>query len=157
MHIDMKGRFADGVRVVRTFILVCIGDLFFRADNVPHALRMLKESVTTFNPQIFIDGSLLQLGLSIVDWGIVIISIAVLTCVSIMQYKMENAKSDPKSSAHTTEKACKWTQYSNVREYIADKNILLRWCIYIAFLFIVILLAEYGPGYSAAEFIYKDF
>ena len=24
-------------------------------------------------------------------------------------------------------------------------------------LFYVILLAEYGPGYSAAEFIYKDF
>ncbi len=141
MHIDMKGRFADAVRVVRTFILVCIGDLFFRSDNVPHALRMLKGSVTTFNPNIFFDGSLLQLGLDIVDIGIVIVSLILLGVVSTMQYRMETDND----------------RYSNVREFIADKNILIRWCVYIGFLFFVILLAKYGPGYSAAEFIYKDF
>ncbi len=150
MHIDMHSKFADIVRVVRTFILVCIGDLFFRADSVPHAIRMLKESFTVFNPQILVDGSLLNLGLDIYGWGIVIVSLVILITVSCMQYKMEIIK-------NTDDNNNKLSGYNNIREYIADKNIIIRWCIYIAFFFFVILLAEYGPGYSAAEFIYKDF
>ena len=47
--------------------------------------------------------------------------------------------------------------FSNIREYLASKGIVLRWVILIGFLFYVILLAKYGPGFSAAEFIYKDF
>ncbi|WP_292213820.1 MBOAT family O-acyltransferase [Butyrivibrio sp.] len=159
MHINMKGKFADCVRVVRTFILVCIGDLFFRADNVPHALRMLKESVTVFNPQIFVDGSLLNLGIDIVDWGIILVSLVILTCVSVMQYKMENGKAVPKADGDSKNERTskKVSDFCNVREYIAERPIVLRWFIYMAFLFMVILIAEYGPGYSAAEFIYKDF
>jgi D-alanyl-lipoteichoic acid acyltransferase DltB (MBOAT superfamily) len=162
MKINMKGRFADCVRVVRTFILVCIGDLFFRADNVPHALRMLRESVSTFNPQIFVDGSLLNFGIDIVDWGIVVVSLIILALVSVMQYRMETGTATKKTDAavenNDTGKSKKSVNdYANVREFIADRPIVLRWCIYIAFLFFVILIAEYGPGYSAAEFIYKDF
>jgi D-alanyl-lipoteichoic acid acyltransferase DltB (MBOAT superfamily) len=136
----MKGKFADGVRIVRTFILVCIGDLFFRADSVPHALRMLGESVRVFNPQIFVDGSLLGLGLDFIEWGILIVSLIVLLLVSVTQYRLEAGGSG-----------------RNVRDIIADKKMVIRWIIYIGLFFYVILLAEYGPGYSAAEFIYKDF
>ncbi len=150
LHINMQGRFADVVRVVRTFILVCIGDLFFRADSVPHALRMLKESVTVFNPQIFVDGSLLNLGLDIYGWLIVAISLAILITVSFIQYSMKKAVENPETNS-------RFSGYCNIREWIADKNIVIRWAVYIAFFFFVVLLAEYGPGYSAAEFIYKDF
>ena len=140
MHIDLKSKFADRVRVVRTFFLVLIGDLFFRSDNVPHALRMLKESVTVFNPGIFADGSLLNLGIDIYDWGIVIVSMAILICVSVLNYRMEEAG-----------------EKKNVRMLIAERPTVIRWILYVGFLFYVILLAKYGPGYSAAEFIYKDF
>ena len=140
LHIDMKGKFADAVRVVRTFILVCIGDLFFRADSVPHAIRMIGESFSVFNPQIFVDGSLLNLGLDFVEWGILIVSLLVLLAVSLTQYRLEAEGSG-----------------RNVRMIIAEKKLAIRWIIYIALFFYVILLAEYGPGYSAAEFIYKDF
>lgn len=141
MHINMQSKFADVVRVIRTFILVCIGDLFFRADSVPHALRMLKESVTVFNPQIFVNGSLLNLGLDIYSWGVLLVSLAILITVSTIQYRMENSEGE----------------YHSVRELIASKGIVLRWIILFALLFYCIFLAEYGPGYSAAEFIYKDF
>ena len=140
MHMDIKSKAADAFRVVRTFFLVCIGDLFFRSDNVPHALRMLRESVTVFNPQIFVNGSLLGLGLDFIEWGILLVSLAILITVSTLQYKMEEQEGP-----------------SNIRELIASKGIVLRWAIFIGLLFYVILLAKYGPGYSAAEFIYKDF
>lgn len=150
MHINLEGKFANAVRVARTFLLVCIGDVFFRSDSVSHALRMLREAVTVFNPWIFIDGSLLDLGLDIYSWGIVFLSLMILAVVSLVQYRIEMAATGKLSDSGLS-------RYSCVRDYLADKNIVLRWVIIIALLFYVILLAEYGPGYSAAEFIYKDF
>ena len=186
LHMNLKSKAADVFRVVRTFFLVCIGDLFFRSDNVPHALRMLKESVTVFNPQIFVDGSLLNLGLDIVEWGILLVSLAILITVSVIQYKMEmlgetakktkstkkatNADTTATDEAATTAEIAgtsvkplkeqvgsRFTGFSNIREYLASRPLVLRWVILIGFIFYCITLAEYGPGYSAAEFIYKDF
>ncbi len=146
LHMNFNSKKMDAFRVVRTFFLVCIGDLFFRADNVPHAMRMLGEAVSTFNPQIFVDGSLLNLGLDLVEWGILLVSLAIMIFVSTLQYRIEMGTIGPRFEG------CK-----NVRDYIFARPIVLRWCIVIGFLFYCILLAEYGPGYSAAEFIYKDF
>lgn len=150
MHINMQSKFADGVRVVRTFFLVCIGDLFFRADNVPHALRMLKESVSVFNLQIFFNGKLLDLGLNIYEWGVLILSLAILITVSAIQYRMELGR-DGKITGSRFE------GYSNIREYIASGKPVVRWMIYIALFFFVLLLAQYGPGFSTADFIYREF
>jgi D-alanyl-lipoteichoic acid acyltransferase DltB (MBOAT superfamily) len=150
MHIDLKSKFADGFRMVRTFFLVCIGDIFFRSDSVGHALRMLGEGVTTFNPQILVDGSLLNLGIDIYDWGILAVSLLILLGASICQYRMELRLSETKGKEVVEGP-------ENIRDIIASKNIAFRWAVLLAGLFFVILVAKYGPGYSAAEFIYKDF
>ena len=150
MHMDLKSKAADVFRVVRTFFFVCIGDLFFRADNVPHALRMMGEGVSTFNPWVLVDGSIFDLGLDFVEIGILVVSLIILAVVSTMQYRMELCADGTLTESRF--KGC-----SNVREYLASKGTAIRWILIIAFLFYCILLAEYGPGYSAAEFIYKDF
>ena len=46
---------------------------------------------------------------------------------------------------------------AGLRDAIAGRKIWLRWLIWFCLLFYVILLGEYGPGYSAAEFIYQGF
>ena len=45
----------------------------------------------------------------------------------------------------------------SVRDRIAKKALPVRWIIWYALLFAVILLGCYGPGYSAGEFIYQGF
>lgn len=150
MHIDLKSKGADVLRVMRTFFLVCIGDLFFRADNVPHALRMIGESVTVFNPQVLVNGSVLELGLDIVELGILMVSLGIMIFVSAIQYKMEQCAEEAVLSS-------RFKGYSNVREYLASRPMAIRWIVIIVLLFYCILLAKYGPGYSSAEFIYKDF
>lgn len=79
------------------------------------------------------DGSLFQLGLDRIEFIIAILMLMVLCGVSILQQKR------------------------SVREYIAGKNIFLRWGIWYALLFVVILWGYYGPGYSVSEFIYQGF
>ena len=150
MHINLQSKFANGFRVVRTFFFVCIGDLFFRSKSIPHALGLLKRSVSTFNPQIFIDGSLLNLGLSIYEWGVLLVSLAVLITVSTIQYRMELSR-DGKITGSRFE------GYSSLREYIASKKLVIRWIVYLALFFTVLLLAEYGPGFNPADSIYDDF
>ena len=150
MHINLQSKFANGFRVVRTFFFVCIGDLFFRSKSISHALGLLKRSVSAFNPQIFIDGSLLNLGLSIYEWGVLLVSLAVLITVSTIQYRMELSR-DGKITGSRFE------GYSNIREYIASRKLVIRWLVYFALFFTVLLLAEYGPGFNPADSIYDDF
>lgn len=131
--MEPKGRFIGAVRVIRTFFLVCIGDLFFRASSVGDAFSMLKRAVSVFNPSVLWNGAILGLGLDWIEMGIVFVSLAVLCAVSVMQQK------------------------GPVRDKIAGMALPLRWAIWYMLLFSVILLGCYGPGYSAGEFIYQGF
>lgn len=118
---------------VRTFLLVCSGFLFFRASSLTEACNMYKALFTTWNPQILWNGSLLTLGLDMIELMIAIVSLLILLTVSNLQ------------------------QTEGIRDRLARKNIIIRWIILYALLFYVILLGYYGPGYSAAEFIYQGF
>ena len=52
---------------------------------------------------------------------------------------------------------CFHTKGLSVREYIAGKNIFLRWAIYFGAIFVLIYLGRFGIGYNADAFIYAGF
>ena len=132
-YIDAKGRMIGTVRIVRTFFLVCIGDLFFRAASVGDAFAMLKSAVSVWNPSVLWNGALFELGLDRIEFAITVISLLLLCMISLLQQK------------------------GSVRDRIAHKRLPVRWIIWYMLLFGVILLGCYGPGYSAGEFIYQGF
>ena len=94
---------------------------------------MLKEAICVFNPQILVDGSIFTLGLDWIECTIAVVSLLMLLAVSLLQRK------------------------GSIRERIGAKCLPVRWLIWYALLFYVILLGYYGPEYSAAEFIYQGF
>lgn len=147
MHINLQSRGADFVRIIRTFFLVNIGNVFFRASTTVQALRMLKEGITVWNPAVLIDGSIFDLGLDGIESVVTLVSLVILFVVSHYQYRKQKE----------LEAAGKEYDGHIVRKAIASKNIAFRWVFWFALLFYVILLGEYGPGYSAAEFIYANF
>ena len=120
-------------QMIRTFLLMSLAFLFFKADGFFTALSMLGNVLTTWNPEVLWNGGLLQLGLDWKEWLILAISLLLLWMVSLKQQK------------------------GSVREWLASKNIVIRWGLLYALLFWVILMGNYGPGYSAAEFIYQGF
>ena len=132
-HINPKGRAVGIVRIVRTFFLVCIGDLFFRAASVGDAFAMLRKAVSVWNPSVLINGSLFELGLERIEAVIAAAALLLLYLVSLLQQK------------------------GSVREQVARIPLPIRWMIWYALLFGVILFGCYGPGYSASEFIYQGF
>jgi len=45
----------------------------------------------------------------------------------------------------------------HLREAVAGKPIVLRWCVYYALIFAILIFGFYGPGYNATDFIYAGF
>ena len=132
-HVKVESRGFIVFQRVRTFLLASSGFLFFNSGGMRKAFAMYWSMFTTWNPQVLWNGSLLQLGLDAVDLVIAIVSLGILFVVSCMQQK------------------------ESVREWLAGRHLVIRWILLYALLFYVILLGNYGPGYSAAEFIYAGF
>lgn len=132
-HINSESRWVNAFRIIRTFFLVNIGFVFFRADSVSAAWAMLKGAVSVWNLNALIDGSIFTLGLDVIEMVIAIVSLLILLTVSLLQQK------------------------GSVRERIEKYRLPVRFIIWYALLFYTILLGYYGPGYSAAEFIYQGF
>ena len=94
---------------------------------------MVRLAFSVWNLGEVLSGGIYHLGLDFIEFTIAIVSLMILLMVSILQQKV------------------------SVRETIASKSIVIRWIIFYALFFYVILLGYYGPGYSASEFIYQAF
>jgi len=134
LHIKKEYKWYHVFQVIRTFIIVNIGMLIFRADNLSIAAKMLKSIFSGFTFRTFADGSLLTLGIDKFDMLVLAFGALAIFIVGLLQ-----------------EKGC------SLRQTIASKNIMIRWCIYFAAIFLVIILGAYGTGYNAADFIYAQF
>lgn len=132
-HINAESRGFILFQRLRTFFLVVFGLVFFRNAAVPDAVRMIGRGFSTFNPQVFVDGTLFSFGLDWIEFTILVVSMVIFEWVTLKQQKG-------------------W-----IRERLEKKNIVIRWIVLYALLFYVILLGQYGPGYSASEFIYQNF
>lgn len=131
--INGDGKTINALRVMRTFFLVCLGFVFFRTSNVSDALLLLENGLKLENMGEIITGGIFTLGLDYIEFTIAVVSLIVLLIISIMQQK------------------------GSVRDRIAVKRWWIRWIIWYALIFYVILLGCYGLEYSAAEFIYQGF
>lgn len=121
------------IQMLRTSLLIVLAFIFFRATSLTEGFEIYKAMFSAWNPEVLIDGSILELGLDIKDIIIAGFSVFVLVCASVAQQKMV------------------------IREWVAKRKLPIRWIIYITALMVVILFGQYGPGYDAAEFIYQGF
>lgn len=121
---------------IRTYFIFAVGLVFFRVEHIREAFVYLKVMFLTFgsNPWIFFNGSVLNLGVSYIDMNLLIFSTALLIIVAILREKDGYA-----------------------RDWVAQQILPFRWGVWVMLLVIVLVYGEYGPGYDAAEFIYKGF
>lgn len=118
---------------LRVFVLVCIGNMFFRLKSLTTTLQVMKAGLH-WNPWIFVDGSMFQLGLDRPNFTLALLCLGVLLIVSCLQ---EGGKS--------------------VRQHLAEQNLVFRWIVLFALFFGIVLFGAYGLGYDAQAFIYQGF
>lgn len=132
-HLKEK-KWYGGFEMLRMFFLM---NLIRIVDLFPHVgeyFRRMGSLVTTFNFHILWDGTLMNLGLTSMDYGILGGGIVLMFAVSLFQEKK-----------------------GSVREWLAQRNAFLRYGLIFALLLVVLLMGSYGIGYDAGNFIYNQF
>lgn len=124
----------QGFQILRTCVLVVIGELFFRADTLTDGIAMFRKMVTDFRFSS-INGELLAvLNIDGKDFSIVAVTLIIVLIVSILNERG----------------VC-------VRACLQQKPLVLRWTVLLALLFYIIIFGAYGVGYIPVNPMYANF
>ena len=135
LHIKEDSRGFALFRIIRTFILVgMIPRVITHAPTLAAARTIFINTFKGTGIAQFKAGGLIQYGWSKANLAIAIGAILVQFAVSILKEKN-----------------------ISIRETIAARKLPIRWIIYLAALFAVIIFGIYGPGYNSVNFAYMDF
>ena len=134
LHIDREKAWYKGLQIIKTVLLVFVGELFFRATTVKAGFEMLGKMFTNFTFNSFKDGTIFKLGMDKNDFIIIAIYTVLVFVISILHEKD-----------------------ISVRKQISKKNIVIRWTIYYFILFSIILFGAYGINYEAVQPMYANF
>ena len=133
-RLKRDGKLFGVFQTARTFVLVNIGMMLFRAKGFRWFCRMFRQMVSGFSLQPLLDGSLFQIGADWQDMAVLLAGALVLLAVGIWQER-----------GHA------------IRSEVGRMPLPVRWCAYFALLFAVIIFGAYGEGYGAVDFIYGQF
>ncbi len=134
LHIDRQTFSYKLGQGIITFVLVDFCWIFFRAQTIEDAWAFLGRMFLEWNPWIFLDGTLTEMGLSAANLVVLTIAIGVMSLASVAQYKGVR-----------------------IRERLLAQNLVFRWVVYLVLIFSIIVFGIYGPGYSESQFIYFQF
>lgn len=133
-RIDENTRAWRRIQITKTWVIIFVGELFFRADGFLAGMHMFRSMFRDFDIRQLWDGTLLRLGMQPSD-----IAAVAAGCIAVAVIGMIKERG-----------IC-------VRERLSQSRTPVRWCAYYALILAVILFAAYGDGYQAVDLIYAGF
>lgn len=120
--------------IIRTTILVCIGELFFRANGLQNAFAMFQKMFTDFKPYRVVNIALKDLHIDIQGLIIIGICLVVVFIFSVLKEKK-----------------------IHIRMTLAKSPIVLRWSLFYILIFSIIIFGAYGTGYVPVDPMYASY
>ena len=121
-------------RILRTWVILFTGEMFFRANGLRAGLNMFKRIFQNFQLSVLWNGGLMSLNLDHHDYLVIVIGILLVLIYDILQ-----------------EKGVK------VYDVLSRQKTPVRWaCVYLLF-FAIVILGAYGTGYDKVSLIYAGF
>lgn len=120
-------------QILRTFLLMSSLRILDCYRNVPLSFEMFGSMFTKWNFSELFNGSLMQLGLTSIDYFIIVIGVIIIFIVSMLQ------------------------RTGSVREKLYQKPVMVRFLVCYVLIFSIILFGAYSIGYDASQFIYNQF
>lgn len=136
LHVDTKSVEHHLFQIVRTFLLVCIGNITDLARGGRDCFVWLRRILFEQNPVqgfLEIQG---KLGLTAYDYRLLTACTILLYVVGILRER---------------------TPQTPLRELLDRRLFLTRWIIIVCCLVAILVFGTYGPGFSASEFAYMQF
>lgn len=119
------------INIVITFLLVTFAWIFFRSDTINDSLYIISNM---FNINLSnIKEQILSIGIDKYDIVISFISIIFIFMIEIINTK------------------------TNIIDKITKLPLVVRWSIYLIFIFSIIIFGTYGPGFDNSQFIYLGY
>lgn len=134
LHIDRNHMAYRLMQTLRTCVLVCIGELFFRAEGLKNGLKMAWRMVTDWSFSPILKGNLFAYGIDGPDTVLVALFLVFLLVVGIMQ-----------------ERGVK------LGETLVSKSWPVRIAVYYAAICFLVIFGAYGIGYIPVDPIYAGF
>lgn len=137
LRINRESKSHKVLCIIWTFFLVLVGYYFDIAKNFSTAMEMMRRSVMDFHITDLIYKAEVYQPLGLDWWECLIILIGTLTIfvVSVMQEREDRA----------------------IRDLLMEKSIPVQWVCILIGIFAILLMGCYGPGLSAADFVYMQF
>lgn len=133
-HLQFDHGILRYVAMVRTAVLVCLGELFFRADGLSIAFEMVKKMFTDFDLLRMFTVPLHSLHID--QQGLILVGICLIVIFIVSVCKEKNI--------------C-------IRTVLAGYPIALRWTCYYLLIFSIILFGAYGTGYVPVDPMYASY
>lgn len=133
-HINRQSLPYKCFQIIRTTILVCIGELFFRSNGLKAGLSMFKKMLTNFNLETITSEAFFKVGMDIQDFLIILLSMGILLAIGIVQEKG-----------------------ISIRGKIANRNVFVRFAICYAVIAFIIIFGAYGTNYLPVDPMYANF
>ena len=133
-HLNRRSLGHRLAQMACTFVLVDISWVFFRANRLTDALKILSSIVLADNPWILVDGSLYTCGLNSANFSLMLICIVVLLASDICRRKG-----------------------ISIRRVIMEQDAWFRFLTILFAVCAILTFGKWGGVYNAASFIYFQF
>jgi len=120
-------------QVVRTVLLMSSIRLFDCYRDVPLTFKMFGTMFTKFDINVFFNGALMNLGLQMADYIVLLFSFVIILTVSLLQRR------------------------GSIRENMERSQGFIPYLVYYTLLISILIFGAYGVGYNASQFIYNQF
>ena len=131
---NVRGKFAFRLfQVIRTMLLMSSLRILDCYRNVGLSFRQFGSMFTAWNIGEVFRGSLLEIGLSVADYAVILLGVALMITVGLLQ------------------------RSGSLREKIAARPTALRYTLTIAMILVILIVGAYGVGYDSNQFIYNQF
>ncbi len=121
-------------QMLRTSILVVIGELFFRGHGLKSGLIMFKMMLTDFSFKSFSMSRIVALGIDEKDIRVVCIGVVIVLIISILKERG-----------------------AEIREALAKRPVVIRWAVLYGLILFIVIFGAYGLGYIPVDPIYANF
>ena len=133
-HIDPETKIWRMIQIAKTWVIIVVGELFFRANGLKAGWYMFSSMIKHFDVGQLTDGTLYTLGLERADYLAVIVGCLIVGVIGSMKERG-----------------------ISVQKKMGELAVPVRWGLYYALVIGILIFAAYGDGYQIQDLIYAGF
>lgn len=134
-EVKNKSNLLKVLRIISVVLFISIAWIFFRANSLSDAVMYIKRMITEWNINLFFSQEIYNLGLSFIEYGILVLALIIMLVVDRINYKNE------------------LKEY----EFVNKNGTFFKWFFNFVLIVFIVVFGVYGTDSVGSSFIYFQF